>query len=168
MAQIAKLEVQTEIKSSADKFYDIFRRKQYLMPKICPEYIKGIQVVLGDWETVGSIKLWTYDAGSSEIVKETVEAIDDKTKSITYNMGQAGLAKWTVEYERQNEEIPDPHNYVEFLACISKSVDAYLPKDVTDYTADPTPQLFPTQTHQNIPSDSYPVALPTSSPYAKF
>ncbi|KAJ6429881.1 hypothetical protein OIU84_021316 [Salix udensis] len=86
MAQIATLEVQTEIKSSADQFYEIFRSKQYLMPKICPEYIKGVQVVQGDWEAVGSIKLWTYVAGSSEIVKDTVEAIDDKTKSITYNI----------------------------------------------------------------------------------
>ncbi|KAJ6768784.1 MLP-LIKE PROTEIN 423 [Salix koriyanagi] len=149
MAQIATLEVQTEIKSSADQFYEIFRSKQYLMPKICPEYIKGVQVVHGDWEAVGSIKLWTYVAGSSEIVKDTVEAIDDKTKSITYNIlegkiltyykaykstvqvtttGQTAFAKWTVEYERQNEEIPDPNNYVEFLACISKSVDAYLLK----------------------------------------
>ena len=33
------------------------------MPKICPEYIKGVQVVQGDWEAVGSIKLWTYVAG---------------------------------------------------------------------------------------------------------
>ena len=63
MAQIAKIEVQLEIKSSAEKFYEVFRSKQYLLPKICPDVVKNIKLIEGDWESVGSIKEWAYVAG---------------------------------------------------------------------------------------------------------
>lgn len=63
MAQIAKMEVQLDIKSSAQSFYEIFRRKQYLIPKICLDILKDVQVIKGDWESLGSIKQWTYVAG---------------------------------------------------------------------------------------------------------
>lgn len=63
MAQIAKIDTQMDVKSSAQRFYEIFRSKQYLFPKICPDLIKDVQVIEGDWESVGSIKLWSYVAG---------------------------------------------------------------------------------------------------------
>ncbi|XP_020534974.1 MLP-like protein 28 isoform X2 [Jatropha curcas] len=142
MAQLKKLQAQTEIKSSADKFYEILRSKAYLIPKICPNYVKDIRVLQGDWDTVGSLRVWTYVA-----VKETMEAIDEKSRRITFNMlegeimnyyksyklsmevasmGKGSLVKWTVEYEKQNEEISPPHKYLEFLVNFSKSIDAYL------------------------------------------
>jgi hypothetical protein len=45
MAQIANMEAQTEIKCSAKKFYEIFRSKVYLVPKICPNLVKDIQLL---------------------------------------------------------------------------------------------------------------------------
>ncbi|XWS34489.1 hypothetical protein CRYUN_Cryun21dG0042600 [Craigia yunnanensis] len=104
MAQIAKIEVQTEMKSSADKVYDIFKRKMYLMPKICPELVKEVKLAKGDWETT---------------FKSTV--------SVTAS-GQGSLVKWTLIYEKQNQNIPDPEKYLEFASSINKSVDAYLLK----------------------------------------
>ncbi|KAJ9153086.1 hypothetical protein P3X46_026570 [Hevea brasiliensis] len=148
MAQIEKLGVQTQIKSSGDKFYENLRSKAYLIPKICPEIVKDIQVLQGDWETMGSVRLWTYVAGNCEKLKETVEAVDDKTRSITFKMlegeivnyyktykptlqvttmGQVTLAKWTVEYEKNDEHIPPPHRYLELLHNLNKAIDAYLP-----------------------------------------
>ncbi|XP_021293108.1 MLP-like protein 28 [Herrania umbratica] len=148
MAQIAKMEVQTEIKSSADKFYDIFRSKMHLMPKICPQNFKDGKLVEGDWNSVGSVRLWFYvAAGNTETLKETTEAINDKSKTITFNilegdlmkyyksfkpilnviaLAQGSLVKWTLEYEKQNEGIPDPIRYEDFLRSWSKNVDGYL------------------------------------------
>ncbi|KAI5676602.1 hypothetical protein M9H77_07552 [Catharanthus roseus] len=60
MSQLCKLEAQTEIKSSPDKFYDIYKKKTYLQLKIVPGKIQSIQVLEGDGETAGSIRLWTY------------------------------------------------------------------------------------------------------------
>lgn len=85
--------------------------------------------------------------GNSETVKETTEAIDDKSKTMTFNMlegdmmkyyksfksilnvtalGQGSLVKWTMEYEKQNEGIPDPIKYEDFLRSWSNNVDGYL------------------------------------------
>ncbi|XVF85372.1 hypothetical protein PTKIN_Ptkin17bG0112300 [Pterospermum kingtungense] len=150
MAQIAKMEVQTQIKSSADKAYDIFKRKMYLMPEICPEVVKDVKIGKGDWETVGSVRLWKYVTGNPEYVSETVEAIDDRNKSITFNAldgdvskcyktfkctlnitpnGQGSLVKWTLVYEKLNQNVPDPDKYMELATCFSKSVEAYLLKN---------------------------------------
>lgn len=63
MSQLCKLEAQTEIKSSPDKFYDIYKKKTYLQLKIVPGKIQSIQVLEGDGETAGSIRLWTYIMG---------------------------------------------------------------------------------------------------------
>ncbi|XVE74686.1 hypothetical protein DITRI_Ditri12bG0037200 [Diplodiscus trichospermus] len=148
MAQIAKMEVQTEIKSSADKFYDIFRNKMHLMPKICPQQFMDGKAVQGDWKSVGSVREWCYAAaGNTETVKENIEAIDDKSKTMTFNMldgdvkkyyntfkpilnvtasGQGSLVKWTVEYQKKDESVPAPTKYEDFLVGWSKNLDAYL------------------------------------------
>ncbi|PON94460.1 Bet v I/Major latex protein, partial [Trema orientale] len=60
MAQIAKMELHLEIRSSAERFYNMLRSKQCLFPKICPEVFKDVNAIKGDWESVGSIKQWTY------------------------------------------------------------------------------------------------------------
>ncbi|XP_062109601.1 MLP-like protein 28 [Humulus lupulus] len=153
MAQIAKLEVQLEIKSSAEKFFEIFSCKQHLIPKMCPEIIKDIKVIKGDWKSVGSIKEWSYIAGSAETSKEMVEEIDEKNKSITFkiidgemtkyyknvkstihateNIGQklGSSVKWTLQYEKMNDNIPDPTKYAELISVFIKTADAYLIKN---------------------------------------
>ncbi|OMO99670.1 hypothetical protein COLO4_13148 [Corchorus olitorius] len=149
MAQLAKLEFQSEIRASADKVYDIFRRKMYLMPTICPQVVKDVKLVKGDWETPGSVRVWKYVAGNSESVRETVEAVDDRNKTVTFDAldgdvakyyktfkasvcvtanGQKSLAKWTLIYEKMNPNIPDPDRYLEIASVFNKSVEAYLLK----------------------------------------
>ncbi|OAY29251.1 MLP-like protein 28 [Manihot esculenta] len=149
MAKIEKMEVKTQIKSSSDKFFEILRSKTYLLPKICPEIINDIQTIQGDWGTIGSVRQWTYVAGNCEKIKERIEAIDEKTRSITFNflegdvlnyyksykaslevttMDEVSLAKWTLEYEKKDDHIPPPHKYLELLANFNKAVDSYLLK----------------------------------------
>ncbi|XVF85377.1 hypothetical protein PTKIN_Ptkin17bG0112800 [Pterospermum kingtungense] len=119
MAQISKVEAQTEIRLSADKFYDIFRNKIYLLPKICTQEFKDGKLLQGDWNSVGCVREWSYTAaGNTETVRETIEANDDQNKAITFNMlngdamkyynsykpninvtaaGRGSLVKWTIE-----------------------------------------------------------------------
>lgn len=61
------MEALTELKCSGEKFYEIFRSKVHLMPKICPDMVKDIQVLEGDWESTDSIKQWTYVAGKEDL-----------------------------------------------------------------------------------------------------
>lgn len=155
MAQIANIEVQAEIKASASKFYEIFRSKGYLLPKICPNIIKDLQVLKGDGSSVGSIKQWTYVAAGnfSEVSKETVESIDEKNKSIAFrtvegeitkhyksfkatvqvtprgdgcSRNNSSSVKWNIEYEKQNEAVPAPNKYLNFVVILTNNVDAYL------------------------------------------
>ena len=84
--------------------------------------------------------------GSSEGVK-TAEAIDEENKSISYKTidgeiakhytffqsilqvtpkGNGSLVKWTIEYEKANEEVPTPDKYFDFAVNLSKAVESYL------------------------------------------
>ncbi|PON39544.1 Bet v I type allergen [Parasponia andersonii] len=151
MAQIAKVEVQVEVKSSAETFYEVYRGKQYLWPKICPDIVKSVKLIKGDWDSIGSVKEWTFVAGNSETAKEMVEAIDEKNKTITLKildgeakkhyknikttlqvtgMDQRGsLVKLSMEYEKQNDDTPVPTKYLEAFKFLAKSIDAYLTKN---------------------------------------
>ncbi|XP_059592220.1 MLP-like protein 34 [Vitis vinifera] len=150
MAQIAKMEVQAEIKSPASKFHEVCSRKVYLVPKACPEKIKSIEVVEGDWKTVGSVQLWTYFiGGNTEEAKLVVERVDEENKTVTMNVVEGDIVKyfkifkctiqvtvkdkgslvtWSVEYEKLNESGPAPDAYLNFAMGIVENVDAYLLK----------------------------------------
>ncbi|CAL5354849.1 hypothetical protein CsSME_00043317 [Camellia sinensis var. sinensis] len=150
MSLVGKLEAEVEIQSSADKFYHIFRSRAHHIPNICPEKVSGIDVHEGDWENVGSIKKWNYVLDkNAESLKETVESIDDENKVVTFNVvegeimqcyksfksilqviekGEGALVKWTIEYEKVNENAPTPDKYLDFGVGVTKDIDAHLVK----------------------------------------
>ncbi|XP_057477458.1 MLP-like protein 423 isoform X2 [Actinidia eriantha] len=149
MAQLYRLEHQIEIKSSPDRFFDIYKNKTYLMPKISPDNIQSIQVLEGDGRSVGSVRMWTYILGSPVIAKDKIDAVDEENKSITFDLigGEVtnyyksfkatlqatskdgtNLAKWTLEYEKANENVPTPHSHIDFLATLGREIDSYLLK----------------------------------------
>ncbi|KAJ9708435.1 hypothetical protein PVL29_000464 [Vitis rotundifolia] len=150
MAQLAKMEVQVEIKSHASEFHEIYSSKVYLVPKACPEKVKSIQVVEGDWETVGSVQLWTcIIGGNTEDAKLVVEMVDDENKSVTLKVVEGEIVKyfksfkcstqvtvkdkgslvtWSVEYEKLHESGPAPDAYLNFAMGVIEDVDAYLLK----------------------------------------
>ncbi|GMN43732.1 hypothetical protein TIFTF001_012941 [Ficus carica] len=121
MAQIAKIDTQMDVKSSAQRFYEIFRSKQYLFPKIC----------------------------NSETSKEIVEAIDDENKTINFKALDGDILKYykdlrciiqvtgkgdnkgcsvkfTLKYEKLNDDLPAPTKYLDFSAVLAKKIEAYL------------------------------------------
>ena len=80
MAQIAKMQVEAEIKAGAETFYEVFRSKGYLLPKICPDMIKDIRVLEGDWGTVGSVKQWTYVAAGRLYTLRPLNSVSIQTQ----------------------------------------------------------------------------------------
>ncbi|KAF7849987.1 hypothetical protein BT93_L0057 [Corymbia citriodora subsp. variegata] len=147
MAQMRKLEKQAQIKSSPEKLFDIYKNKIDLMPKISPNKLRSIEIIEGDGKSVGSVRLWTYFLGDSVIAKDKIDAIDEGNKSITFEIiggevtkyfasykaniqlvseGQSNFVKWSVEYEKKNEQVPDPHPQLDFLITMAKEVDSYL------------------------------------------
>lgn len=85
--------------------------------------------------------------GNSETI-QTAEYLDEENKSITYNViggevakyynlfkstaqvtpkGDHGsLVKWTIEYEKANEEVPAPNKYYDYVVNLTKSIEAHL------------------------------------------
>ncbi|MBA0878603.1 hypothetical protein Goshw_004599 [Gossypium schwendimanii] len=41
-------------------------------------------------------------------------------------MREGSSVKWTTEFEKQNDDVPDPVRYGEFLTTWTKNVDTYL------------------------------------------
>ncbi|XP_062109566.1 MLP-like protein 34 [Humulus lupulus] len=151
MAQIAKMEFKFEIKSSAEGFYNIFMSKPFLFPKICPSLVKDFQQVEGGWGSVGSVRKWVYispGSSSCETHTEKIEALDEKSKSVSCKMVEGSCSKLyksykytieasekakggcilntIIEYEKQNEDVPPPTMYADIAFAIYKSIDAHL------------------------------------------
>ncbi|OVA06508.1 Bet v I domain [Macleaya cordata] len=62
MAQIHKLEVQHEAKSSADKLYGMFTRNAPQLPKYFPQTLQNVQVI-GNGISLGTVFVWNYVLG---------------------------------------------------------------------------------------------------------
>ncbi|TYJ40417.1 hypothetical protein E1A91_A04G140000v1 [Gossypium mustelinum] len=138
MAQIKRMECQLEIKSSADKFFDAYKTKAQLMPKMANQVVRDVKLVEGSgWDSESKL----------ETCKEMMEKVDDKDRTVVYKlvegeimkafkswnsilnvmpMGEGSLVKWTMEFEKQNDDVPDPVKYGEFLTTWAKNVDTYL------------------------------------------
>ncbi|CAB4308258.1 unnamed protein product [Prunus armeniaca] len=96
---------------------------------------------------MGTIKQWTY------IAEETVESIDEKKKSIAFRTVEGEVTKhyksfkatvqvtpggdgcsrsnnssvkWNIEYQKQNEVVPTPNKYQDFVVILTNNVYAYL------------------------------------------
>ncbi|KAK7323472.1 hypothetical protein VNO77_26946 [Canavalia gladiata] len=90
---------------------------------------------------------WTTIDGKACVVKDVIEGIDKENNKITFKVIEGDLYKsfkfvlevipkgngsevhWVIEYEKQNENIPDPHTMSQFLIEMSKDIDAYITKD---------------------------------------
>ncbi|KAK7304540.1 hypothetical protein VNO77_42421 [Canavalia gladiata] len=150
MAQIGKMSCELGIQTPAAKFFNLFVKQLHHLPNITDRVHEG-KLHQGDWHGIGSVKNWTYTVdGKVTTCKEKIEVIDAQNKSLTFNLfdGDVGklykilkghlevidkddgsaIAKWTYEYEKVNEDIPPPYGYLDFVAKITKDVDAHLIK----------------------------------------
>eukprot|EP00262_Sarcandra_glabra_P011091 TRINITY_DN26796_c0_g1_i1.p1 TRINITY_DN26796_c0_g1~~TRINITY_DN26796_c0_g1_i1.p1 ORF type:complete len:169 (+),score=45.42 TRINITY_DN26796_c0_g1_i1:50-508(+) len=151
MGSSGKLEVEVELKSGADKFWEAIKESSTLFPKIFPEQYKSIEILEGDGKSVGTIRLLKYGEAMPIVTfsKEKIVAADETNKVVSYSVvegeivnfyknlvatlqitpkGDGHLAKWSVEYEKANEEVPDPDMIQEMAVKTFNDLDAYLLK----------------------------------------
>ena len=60
MNQPQRVEGEAELKCGADKFFDVWAQKPYLVTKMCPNKYPKIELHQGDWNKVGAYMTWTY------------------------------------------------------------------------------------------------------------
>lgn len=68
-----EIEVDVDIKTRADKFHKFIRRSQHV-PK-ATHYIKGCDLLEGEWGKVGSILLWKLVFGNGYIYRTLIYQI---------------------------------------------------------------------------------------------
>lgn len=64
-SSVQTLDVEVELKSPADKFWNAIRDSTTLFPKAFPHQYKSIEVLEGDGKSAGSLRLINYADGNS-------------------------------------------------------------------------------------------------------
>ncbi|KAK1374656.1 Major latex [Heracleum sosnowskyi] len=142
-----KLVSSVEVKSCADVFHEIFRHRPHTISEMSPTKVKACDLHEGDWGTVGSVICWNYTLdGKEKATKEIIEAIDEEKKSVKFKViegdllelyktfsltchvdtdGEKNLATWTMEYEKLNDSVEDPHTLMEFCLHVTKDIETH-------------------------------------------
>ncbi|KAK1296867.1 hypothetical protein QJS10_CPB15g01825 [Acorus calamus] len=149
---MGKLELEVEAKSSAEKYWKAIRDSSVLFPKIFPEQFKSIEIIEGDGQSIGSIRLVKFTEGSPIVTfaKEKIEVSDEENKLVSYSVidgelttffktfkaslqvipkGEGALVKWLIEYEKASEEVPEPNILQETAKKTFTDLDEYLVKN---------------------------------------
>ncbi|KAJ8753651.1 hypothetical protein K2173_026327 [Erythroxylum novogranatense] len=149
MAQIHKHEKVIEIKNSAEDFCKIFSSEAYRLPNVTDK-LTSIELVAGDWSSNDSVRSWNYNLnGKAEIFKGRTQ-VDKANKTLIFTALEgnilrnyktwkttlqaapknesAGCVKVVQEYEKINEDVPVPHEYMDFIAGFAKEVGDNLSK----------------------------------------
>ncbi|XP_057961266.1 kirola-like [Malania oleifera] len=147
-----KMAIEQRIKSAADKFYEIYRAKPYLIPTMVPARVQKVELHQGEREKAeaSAVKQWTYvlEGNVVETLKEKTE-VDDEKKMVTFvvlegdvmknyksikfivqvlEKGEGSSVKLGAEFEKLNERVPYPHKYLILAHKVAKEIDAYLLK----------------------------------------
>ncbi|KAG6600129.1 MLP-like protein 423 [Cucurbita moschata] len=151
MASDGTLNVEVDVKSIAPKFWNSMRDSTIIFPKAFPHDYKSIEVLEGDGKAVGSVRLITYSEGSSLVKdsKERIEAVDEEAMTVSYSViegdllkyyksfkghigvipkedGSGSKVKWSCEFEKASEEVPDPHVIKDFVVKNFLELDDYV------------------------------------------
>ncbi|KAJ4848890.1 hypothetical protein Tsubulata_042589 [Turnera subulata] len=140
-----KLETVHELDCLPGKFLKAWKSEAHQIPKHAPNHIHSVEVHEGDWEhdQGPSIKFWEYSVGGKrESLKERVE-LDEANKIIKFTVlegdvfnpiykleakGQGTLATLAIEFEKANEDVPNPDIYLDFMLGRTKEIDAAIGK----------------------------------------
>ncbi|XAR72237.1 hypothetical protein NMG60_11018809 [Bertholletia excelsa] len=142
MALAGKIEAEAEIKCSPEAMLHIFGGKAHGMPKLCGVRIPKIEVVEGDWGKHGSVRIWTYISGRRRKCRDIQRETHNRPERSTDFTGLEGdimkfyknyegtlqiverdgsnFARFTLYYEKLNDDVPAPHKYLSFLINFKK------------------------------------------------
>lgn len=101
---------------------------------------------------IGRYSVWVssfHGAGNHPVItKDRIDFVDEQKKRITFEIIEGDITKhfksfkatleanvdtkivkWTLEYEKANENVPSPIAHLQFLITLAKEVDSYLLKE---------------------------------------
>ncbi|XP_026441524.1 MLP-like protein 423 [Papaver somniferum] len=101
MAQIHRLHTQAELKNcSADQVYGFFKNEMTKLPLLLPLIYKDLQILAGDGNSVGSIRLAKIAMGTSQLVSiaDKIEAVDDESRSLSFCITDGDLLRMYTKF----------------------------------------------------------------------
>ncbi|KAG5236800.1 Csf-2 family protein [Salix suchowensis] len=142
MTLCGEMEAEVELKVSAETFHDVFSCRPHHVSNMSPAKVQNADLNEGDWGKPGTVISWSY-MGFLRLVRTLT--IDDVKLSTTFKViggdittefkefkftvqavGEGScLAHWTVEYEKLNENVPDPRAMLELFIDISKDIEEH-------------------------------------------
>ncbi|XP_060184073.1 kirola-like [Lycium barbarum] len=168
MGLSGQLEFEVEIKTPGSVFLEIYGSNKEHLPKICSHIVPRIDLLEGEWGQAGCVIMVYYSIvdmvmvvggddgggcrrtiggeGKEMTSKELVEEVDEKNKSITYNLlegdlmklyktlrftfqiittNDAEFVKTKIEYEKVSEDAPYPDMLKDFVTAVTQTIDAY-------------------------------------------
>ncbi|XP_047311563.1 MLP-like protein 423 [Impatiens glandulifera] len=149
MTFTGKLEVDVEVKSDAEKFWESVKDSAVIFPKAFPDQYKSIEVLEGDGMSVGSVRLVKFVESEIPITfnKEKIDVVDEEKKTLSYTIVDGDIlkfyknfkatlvvspnsggsfVKWTCEFDKASEEVPEPTFIKDFAVKNFIDLDAYL------------------------------------------
>ncbi|ESW05481.1 hypothetical protein PHAVU_011G182800 [Phaseolus vulgaris] len=151
MALFGKISIEIGVHATAERLFKIFSTQLHDVQNIA-ESVHETKLHHGeDWHHNDSIKHWTYVVdGKVRTCHESIESLDEENKTIkcklfgeeidhkfkVFNLifeaidkeNGGAIAKWTIEYERVDEEVDPPYGYVEYVHKCTSDIDAHLLK----------------------------------------
>ncbi|KAF7808703.1 MLP-like protein 43 [Senna tora] len=142
MALKGKVGAETEIQSSASKFFNLVVTQLHQVQNMIDE-VHQTKLNKGDWHGVGSHSVNLSTGLLFQVVhcKEHIEEIDHANKTVLFNLfdgyaskrykmlktklkvvekGEGAIAKWTNKYEKLHEGIPPPQDHLDYLIKATK------------------------------------------------
>ncbi|XP_051145952.1 MLP-like protein 423 [Andrographis paniculata] len=108
-----------ELKSSTNKIWEALRNSTTLFPKAMPHRYKSIEVLKGDGQSEGSIRLVKLKSENNF-----------NWKTMVSSKGDGSMVKWSCNYDKANEYFPNSDIIKEFTFKKFQELDAYLIKSM--------------------------------------
>ncbi|KAK7405728.1 hypothetical protein VNO78_07336 [Psophocarpus tetragonolobus] len=148
MTLAGKISMEIGVHATAAKWFNLFATELHHVQNLTDRVHETncIMVMTGITVTASNTGLCTY--GKVTTYHESIESVDEPNKTITYKIFSgdidheykvfkvifhaihkdhgSAIIKWTIEYEKINEEIHPPFGFMEYLYKGSRHVDGNL------------------------------------------
>ncbi|XP_049391637.1 kirola-like [Solanum stenotomum] len=142
-----KLIASVEVKCGGFLMHDFLHNNSHHVAIISPRHMNHYQIQEGESVKVGSIVSLSYnEAGQKKFMKQVIEDIDPKKKSIRWKVIEGDVLEiyssftivtshepqwtiWTFEYEKKTEDIPEPLGLLGNILNVIKDMEGHLLKN---------------------------------------
>ncbi|XP_074309764.1 MLP-like protein 31 [Silene latifolia] len=146
MAKMHKMDGKVELNCSAEKIFETLGAKLPHVPQLCSGAIPGISVHHGDLHSVGSTTKWDLNMGGKQtyvigrndaidvenmkIIRSIIDgeimthykSLKMQLQPISKGNGKSCVMMFSLEYEKMDEDAPDPTEFFNFVHNVFKKL----------------------------------------------